>query len=319
MARIIGLDHFQIKGNGSPANLKECKVYKNGLQQFQVDIVIEAYAEGGVIVPLSKDQLESVRLINYASGANVESFFLRTETKNKYDFYPESLLPDTVSSKQSMSTITFYLALPSTANFDSLQIAAEIELDGATYRTNAHNADAGGHFNNGGFNSSLIVKSVVPYILRAANFNIIKGFKLDIIGYPGYTGGERVLILWTISLPGFRILSSDISDNNPIPWFSQYVQSQNDLKTGHFALPIRPANSQIYLGWQRNGDSTSKDPLISPYLRDGDAYAIIEESHSFQIHDYKPKRIAYYDNNGCMHSIVLRPNNNGTTFQIDDN
>jgi len=318
MARIIGLNHFQIKGNGSPKDQQECKVYKNGIQQFQVDIVIEAHAAGQVIVPLTEAQLQSVRLIHYDNGANVESFFFRSYTKNKYDFYPESPLPDTASLKQNMSTITFYLALPSATNFNTLQIAAEIELDGAIYRTNAREADGGGHSNNGGFNSSLIVKPEAPYILRAANFNIAKGSKLATIDYPGYTGGNRVLILWTISLPGYRILGSDLSDNDPTPWFSQYVQSQNDLNTGHFALPISPANSTIHLGWQRNGESTSKDPLIMPYLRNGDAYAVIEESHSFQIHDYKPKQIAYYDNNGCKHSIVLRPNNNGTTFQIED-
>lgn len=219
-----------------------------------------------------------------------------------------------------MSLITLYLSLPPTVSFSTLQIAAEITLDGATYTTNDRDAVAGGHVSNGGFNSSILIKPMVPYILKAEDFVIVSNPGIGYWKYPGYTGGERVLDLWIISLKhGYRILESDIPNERPIPWFSQYVRSGNDLDTGHWALPVLPAWSTVYLGWNRVGGSTTLDCAVQPYAGTGDAYAVIEKAHSFQIHSYNHKRIAYIDNNGCSHSVVLRPNNNGTTFQIDDN
>ncbi|WP_285423143.1 hypothetical protein [Pseudomonas sp. efr-133-TYG-103a] len=320
MARIIGLNHFQIKGNGSPADQHECKVYKNGRQQFQVDIVIEAYAEGGVIVPLSKDQLESVRLINYDSGAVVDSQFSRSATKNVYEFYGAPPPSRTGSVKQNMSAITFFMSVPASANFAQMQIAAEITLDGATYRTNARDSAPGGHVDKGKFNSSILVAPLAAYLLSARDFWIAYLGHIG-YGYPaGGSGDNRYFFRWEIMFrnANFRILGSDISDTAyPTNCFSQFVRAGGNKDTRHWALPVRGVGQQADLGAAFEGTNIH-DVFVLPYDRHGAAYAIHEEASWLADQRYTSKKIMYIDQNGCGHYVYLLPNNNGTTFQLSD-
>jgi hypothetical protein len=339
MATIVGLHHFQIKGNGSSSDRQLCRVYKNGRQQFQVDIVIDAYDAQGAVVALTPAQLNSIQMVNYDSGANLGTQLNQSYYKNAYDFFPSKRLQDTgiwrsvvkalraclrTGRKQNMSTVTMYFSVPTSISVASLQIAAKITLDGgANYATNKRNADPGGHFNNGGFNSSIVLEPVTPYTLTAQDFQIVKNpSPLGWGSGSNYTGDPlRYLDLWIITLrnTAYKILGSDIPTLDYVHWFSQYVRGGNDLDTCHWALPVLPLNSTITLGWNRSGGgSTTKDIYVQPFAQAGKAYAIIERAKTFQIHDYRPKRITYIDNFGCEHSVVLRPNNNGTTFQIDD-
>lgn len=320
MATITGLKHFQIKGNGSPNDKFNCKVYKNGRQQIQVDIVIDAYGESGEIIPLTPTQLQTVKLIDYDSGSVVDGQLSRSYTKNVFDFYPGAPELDTGSVNQNMSVLTFYISVPSSANFAQKQVAAEITLEGATYGTNDHNVQPGGAFNNGGFNSSILVTPLPTYSLQAQHFKIVNLGKIG-YGYPdGGSGDTRYLYRWEITIgdSNFRIVDSDLSAPSVLNWFSQYVRKGDDKDTGHWALPVLGVGERITLGALKSG-SSNNDVYIFPYTRAGAAYAIHEEANWFETHQYVSKHITYYDHNGCGHSVYLVPNNNGTTFQLMDN
>ncbi len=319
MAQIAGLNHFQIKGNGSPNDKVNCPVYKNGRQQIQVDIVIDAYDTSGQIIPVTLTQLKTVKLIDYDSGSIVDGQLPRSYTKNVFDFYGGALKLDTGSVNQNMSVLRFYISVPSSANFPQKQVAAEITLDGATYRTNDHNVSPGGSFNNGGFNSSILVMPLPTYTFEAQMFKIVN---LRTIAYAyavGGSGEERWLYKWEITFidSSYRIVASDISAPPVLNWFSQYVRKGDDKDTGHWALPVLGVGERIMLGALKTG-SSNNDVYIWPYTRAGAAYAIHEEAKWFETHQYVSKHITYYDHNGCEHSVYLVPNNNGTTFQLMD-
>ncbi|TDV55761.1 hypothetical protein EC919_103306 [Pseudomonas graminis] len=319
MAQIAGLNHFQIKGNGSPKDQFNCPIYKNGRQQIQVDIVIDAYGESGEIIPLTPTQLKTVRLIDYDSGSIVDGQLTRSDTKNVFDFYGGTLPLDAGSVNQNMSVLTFYISVPSSVNFAQKQVAAEITLEGATYRTNDHSAPPGGAFNNGGFNSSIIVNPLSTYSFWAADFQIAKLGPIG-SGYPpGGTGQSRDLYQWEITFRdrAFRILSSDIPDVHLTNIFSQFVRSGTNKDTKHWAVPVREVGSIVYLGAGLEG-SSARDVYIYPYVKHGAAYAIHEEATELAGNHYISKRIMYIDHNGCGHFVYLRPNNNGTTFEIVD-
>lgn len=319
MAWVSGFNHFQIKGNGVPNDQLRCQVYKNGRQQIQVDIVIDAYGESQQVVILTPAQMSTVKLIDYDSGADIASKIIKSDTKNIYDFYPGSFSTSAPPRRQNMSTLSLFISAPTSMNKAALHIAAEITLDGTIYRTNKRSSAGGGHFNDGGFNSSIILVPVAPYVLRASNFTVLKAGSLGYGADAPYTGGPRNLELWKINLnTDNKIYQSTISHTKPISWFSQYIRGGDDLDTCQWALPVLPVGSKVYLGFNRDGASTSKDIFIHPYTAVGEAYGVIERASNFQIHDYKSKPITYIDNNGCSHSVFLLPNNNGTTLQIAD-
>lgn len=318
MSTIVGLSHFQIKGNGVPSDATLCQVYINGRQQVQIDIVIDAVDALGQVVHLTPEEIGTVRLINYDDGANIDGRFVRSLDKNIYEFYDGTRPMETDSSRQNMNALTFYIAMPSTANVARMNIAAEITLNGATYRTNNRGSAAGGKLDNGGFNSSIIIEPHATYLFRAENFNIIK---LGWIGIGYFAGGSnepRDFYRWEITFRDskFRILGSDIPGTTLTHLFSQYVRSGGNKDTRHWALPVQ-LESQANLGAAVSGN-TIHDVYMFPYEKYGAAYAIHEEASWLADSFYTSKRIMYIDQNGCGHYVYLRPNNNGTTFEIVD-
>lgn len=314
---ISELKHFQIKGNGSPNDKQNCDVYKNGRQQFQVDIIIDAWAGTNGPVLLTESQMRSVELIDYSTGSVVDGCLIRSYEKNVYEFYDASLPQGGETVNQNMSGVTFFVSVPEAANFASMQIAAKITLDGATYQTNSNGSAPGGAIDKGGFNSSLVLTPHPVYVLSARDFQIVK---LGGIGYgylPGSSGGRRYFFRWEITFrdPAFRILSSDIAHDALINWFSQYVRSGDNKDTGHWALPVGDVGQDVHLGALQHGGSTA-DVFMYPYTMHGAAYAIHEEANWFETHHYVSKHILYIDHNGCGHSVYLVPNNNGTTLEL---
>jgi hypothetical protein len=319
MGTIVGLSHFQIKGNGVPSDATLCQVYINGRQQVQIDIVIDAVDAQGQIVHLTPEQIGTVRLINYDDGANIDGRFVRSLVKNIYEFYDGTRPTEIDSSRQNMNALTFYIAMPSTAHFARINIAAEITLNGATYRTNNRGSAAGGQIDKGGFNSSIVLQPMPAYLFSANYFQI---HYQGVIGFGDLTEGPhqpKTFFRWEITFkdPNFRILGSDIPDTYPTNAFSQYVRSGGDKDTRHWALPIRPVGQDAHLGAARQGD-TIHDVFILPYEKTGAAYAIHEEQLWLADSFYTSKRIMYIDQNGCGHYVYLRPNSNGTTFEIFD-
>lgn len=322
MGTIAGLNHFQIEGNGSPNDGVNCQVYKNGRQQIQVGIVIDAYDASGLIIPLTPVQMESVKLIEYDSGNPISSQFSRSNDKDIYDYYPGTSGLASSPDRQNMSTMNFFLSVAPSMNLAALRIAAEITLDGITFITNNRGSAPGGKFDNGGFNSSIVVTPVVPYKLTAKDFQIVEHKGLGWGADPGYTGpATRYLDLWKVTITNTRylIFASDIGHTKIIHWFSQFRSAGSGLDTCHWALPVLNVGSQVYLGWNRDGGPTTADIFIQPYTKAGEAYAVLERANDFQTHYYTGKPITYIDNHGCEHEVVLRPNHNGTIFQLDNN
>jgi hypothetical protein len=218
-----------------------------------------------------------------------------------------------------MSAMTFYIALPNKTYNARIGIAAEITLNGATYRTNNRDSATGGQIDEGGFNSSIFLEPHPVYLFRAEHFNIIK---LGHIGFgylPGGSGEPRDFYRWEISFRDsrFRVLGSDIPGTTLTHLFSQYVRSGGNKDTRHWALPVREPGQRTELGAALSG-STIHDVFMLPYEKYGAAYAIHEEASWLADSFYTSKRIMYIDQNGCGHYVYLRPNNNGTTFEIVD-
>lgn len=119
---VTELRHFQIKGNGSPNNEHRCQAHKNGRQQIEIDIIIDAWAgPDGPVVSLTQDQLRSVKLIKYDGGAVVDGQFSRSYERNVYEILAGTKRDDQDSVDVNMSVITFYVSLPESTNFVSLQ------------------------------------------------------------------------------------------------------------------------------------------------------------------------------------------------------
>lgn len=314
---IAGLHHFQLKGNGSPDDKHLCRVYKNGRQQFSITVVIDAYDDRGEIVPLTLSQLQSVEFVKYDGGELTG--FTRSATKNTYEYFLGTRAQDTNAFKQDMSNFTFYFTVNPNVTFKQFQVSAHITLDGVTYKTNDLSAPPGGDGSTGGFNSSVMVEAVEPYVLRAADFTIAKLANMS-YGYLSGEGPKRYLGRWEITFrnSNYKIRGSSIRYYLPIGWFSQYVRNGSDLDTCHWALPVLPVGSVVFLGWHQSGAS-AKDCYVQPYTRNDAAYAVIEEANWLETMHYTSTRISYYDQYGCEHSVLLKPNDNGTTYQIDDN
>lgn len=318
MGAIVGLRHFQLKGNGLPNDATVCQVYKNGRQQFQLDIMIDAYDMAGETVPLTQEQMASIKLIDYGTGYDIDGQLDRSLTKNIYDFYNGVAPTGDHSARQNMSGVRLYLSVPEASSIAQNHTAAEVTLNGNTFRTNNVGSVAGGHF-NGGFNSSIIIKTVPPHLVAAESFNI-KNLGMILFSYrPGDIPYFRLLFRWEITFkdPNFRILGSNIPDTPIINWFSQFVRKGDNKDTGHWALPVKQQGESVWLGALRQG-SSSADVRVEPYTKDGAAYAIHEEAEWFETHQYVSKQITYFDNNGCGQSVHLLPNNNGTTLQLMD-
>jgi hypothetical protein len=317
---VTELRHFQIKGNGSPNDQHPCQAYKNGRQQIEVDIVIDAWAgPNGPVVSLTQEQLRSVKLINYDSGAVVDGQFSRSYEKNVYEVLAGTSPFDQGSVDVNMSVITFYVSLPESTNFVSLQLAAEITLDGATFSTNNRASSPGGGLSNGGFNSSIQVQPLAVYAFKAAAFAVRNAGGIG-YGYdPGGTGEKRSLDLWAIRHqdPTYKIYGNDIPNQKPINWFSQYVQGGGDEDRAHYALPVLPLGSRVYLGSNREGSSPN-DCWITPYTEVGTAYAVMEKASWFETHHYVSKGVTYYDQNGCGHFFYVNPHEEGSTFRLTD-
>lgn len=315
---VTELKHFQIKGNGSSDDQQLCSVYKNGRQQVQIEILINAWAgPSGPVVPLTEEQLRLIKFIDYDSGKDLDTQLIRSYTKNNYEYWDGISLLQPRAVNQDMSTITLWISLPVSTNSPSLRIAAKITLDGAEFKTNNHDATPGGELSEGSFNSSIKIIPVTPYAFKAAAFKVYNYGAIR-YGYgSGYTGDNVSLERWVISFidPHYRIRGSDISTSTPTNWFSQYIHSIGSDRC-HYALPVLPLNSLVWLGYQQTGTSTN-DIYVYPYTDPSAAYAIIERG-SFSTHRYVSKGVTYYDQNGCGHFIYVNPHEKGDTIRITD-
>lgn len=314
MARIIGLDHFQIKGNGSPEDQHICKVFRNDVQQFSVTFIINAYGENGVVIPLTKAQLESVKLVKYDGGEVTDLF--KNNTKNEFDYYPGSYVKNDETTDQNMSNIDYYYAVSSASTFNSLQLAAQITLDGATYTTNLREAEPGGAISNGGFNSSIIVEPVNTRKLSAADLQI------DYAGGLGHGADypfPMQVYKWEITfIDGSRQIrsSSTYPSDEPIESFSQWVGDEN--KIAHYNVPVMPVGSVFY----------GKMPILLgegmdkwwayPHTKVGAAYALRLDFYGIIDHFYTPTNVTYYDQNGNRANVWLKADNYGEIFRIID-
>lgn len=320
---VASLKHFQIKGNQSPSNGQTCQLYKNGHQQFVVTIVIDAVDDDGNTIQLPMETLKTVELIRYDSGQSLNDIFSRSYTWSGYAYFPEDVLHGIEPYHKSMSVIDFWVSASSKTSLPSVQVAAKITLNGVTYTTNNANVDPGGKIDNNGHSNSWVqVIFKQPYQFKAGHFQITDRGRI-VGGYDSDRLFIRTLKIWEIRLinENYKIYGSSIADTKPIPWFSQHVRQIQDINTCQWALPVRrkQQDAKVYLGWHKDGRSDNhNDCHIEPYREDGVAYAVIELSHLIQTHHYTATDIIYIDQYGCEHPIILRPNNNGTTLQIDD-
>lgn len=316
MARIIGLNHFQIKGNGSPADQHICRVFRNDVQQFSVTFIIDAYGDNGVVIPLTQAQLESVKLVKY-DGGEVTGLF-QNHTKNVFDYYPDSYVRSNETINQNMSNIDFYYAVNSGSTFSSLQLAAQITLDGATYTTNLREANPGGAISNGGFNSSIVVEPVATRKLSAADLQIV------------YAGGipheadfpiPMQIFKWEITfLDGNRQIRSTgtyPSDpiDVPIDWFAQWIG--DDDRVAYYNASVRDVGS-MFRGKLPVPFPDGYEWRAHPYTKNGVAYALMLDCKLLIQPHYTSTNVTYYDQNGNRANVWLKPDDCGQTFKIVD-
>lgn len=316
---VAGLNHFEILAAGETAKGQTVQIYSNGRQQYQVDIAIEAVDKNGHVINLSEDDMKTVILMDYNSEREFENTFGRSYTWAGYELAgPRS--QETSPTPDAASTLRFYEhAMPSTHG--TVKIAAKITLGGVVYKTNGTEAEPGGKVVNGKSNSYFHLTALTPQRFYANSFTSQNtggiGYGYDDPGNaPGY---QRYFDLWKIKFidSRYKIYGSSTSDTKPINWFSQWAEGPK--QRCHWLLPVRRDKGKtVYLGRQPSG-SHGWDCFMLPYREVGVAYAVIEESTHMTEHAYAATGITFIDNYGNSHDVVLRPNNNGTTFQIDDN
>jgi len=316
---VAGLRHFQIKGNGSAANGQVCKVYKNGRQEFQVTVVIDAVDHNNQSIRLTPAQMRQVVLVRYDSGESLPAAFRGSYVWAGYDYTPALQPADSASVAADMSVLDMWVSVGPTASFHSMQIGAKITLEGVTYSTNNPSVNPGGAVAEGGrSNSSIFAEALVPYAFRANDFaisRIVQG-----IGW-GPASPKRHLDLWEIKIQNsnYKIVDSDVPvapwNRDTVIWFSRNDRSSDNDDTTQWALPMRtPGYRTIYL----HSDNGLPDCYIQPNYQPGRAYAVVERYEGSTPSDYKSLPITYTDNNGCNHSIYLKPVTSGYDFALSD-
>ncbi|WP_367346211.1 hypothetical protein [Stenotrophomonas bentonitica] len=141
------LTEFKVQVNQRPK--VTAPVYANGYQQVPVQVIIQAADRNGAIVSLSRNQLWSIKLIDYHSGSYIPNTTHTRDLRFIYNWEPfreEGLGEgdeETVEDSPGVNAQEIYLHTAMTT-VATRQIAAEIiSPEGVVFRTNTQNPTAG--------------------------------------------------------------------------------------------------------------------------------------------------------------------------------
>lgn len=161
-----GVTYFQLKGNGSPTDAFRCRLYRNNRQKIFVEILIEVVDANGQIVTLSDAQLNTIKIVYYGSGEEINDFSVSREP-GIFDPLPNFTSTETPphsdpTLNQQQST-RFYLSTGN-APIGLNQLAAKItNKEGIVFHTCSKDVPAGTVIPKGDkFNSSFIAEVLAP-------------------------------------------------------------------------------------------------------------------------------------------------------------
>jgi hypothetical protein len=164
----LSIQQFEVKFDSSAADRRRT-LYANGRMQIRVLVRVSAAdAQGNEVSLHGHPALQTLKLISYNDGTPLEGNWISSRQENRYAHdmsgREASITPLIPASDNRISdpseTIQVFEFWVSSKRVGSLQIAAELMLDGKRYRSNGQN----------GYDSSVSLDAVAPKRYPAGSF-----------------------------------------------------------------------------------------------------------------------------------------------------
>lgn len=200
---IGSITYFKVDGRGLPYDATHCRLYNNGHQQTYIDVFLEATDEDGVITPIPESVLNDVTLVDYYTGAQLDSNYQvnrsRSAKDQRFVYYPNQQTDeDARVIPRQAQRVRFYL---STGARETKRVAARLVHGGRTYHTHDYALPAGdGRTSAGRSNCSAIIEPLAQdyffdeqrhyQLLRYDAADALHDFVLDLDRYELRLKGE---------------------------------------------------------------------------------------------------------------------------------